>query len=56
MLPAAVQTACIFTYNWPARFYTDAVDLTLNNLAEGLWSDIDAMRGEVCFGHDFLLK
>jgi hypothetical protein len=47
MLPAAVPNARIFTYNWHADFYKDAVDLTLKNHAEGLLLDIRAMREEV---------
>ncbi|KKO98258.1 hypothetical protein THAR02_09642 [Trichoderma harzianum] len=44
MLPAAVPRACLMLYNWPAKFYTNAVDLTLHDLAEGLWLDIHARR------------
>lgn len=44
MLPAAVPCACVMLYNWPAKFYTNAVDLTLHDLAEGLWLDIHARR------------
>ncbi|KAL6792772.1 hypothetical protein J3E68DRAFT_407377 [Trichoderma sp. SZMC 28012] len=44
MLPAAVPRACLLLYNWPAKFYTNAVDLTLHDLAEGLWLDIHARR------------
>lgn len=44
MLPAAIPRACLMLYNWPAKFYTNAVDLTLHDLAEGLWLDIHARR------------
>jgi hypothetical protein len=47
MLPVAVPNARIFTYNWHAEFYKDAVDLTLSNHAEGLLLDIRAQREEV---------
>jgi hypothetical protein len=47
MLPAAVPNGRVFTYNWHANFYKDAVDLTLENHAEGLLLDIRAMREEV---------
>lgn len=47
MLPAAVPNGRIFTYNWPANFYKDAVDLTLKSHAEGLLLDIRAVREEV---------
>ncbi|PNP57453.1 hypothetical protein THARTR1_02450 [Trichoderma harzianum] len=39
MLPAAVPRACLMLYNWPAKFYANAVDLTLHDLAEGLWRE-----------------
>ncbi|KAL7781040.1 hypothetical protein V8C43DRAFT_239798 [Trichoderma afarasin] len=47
MLPAAVPRACVMLYNWPAKFYTNAVDLTLHDLAEGLWLDIHGRRCQV---------
>lgn len=47
MLPAAVPNGRIFTYNWHAKFYKDAVDLTLKNHAEGLLLDIYTMREKV---------
>jgi hypothetical protein len=47
MLPEAVPNACIFTYNWHAEFYKDAVDLTLRDHADGLLLDISTMREKV---------
>jgi len=47
MLPVAVPNARIFTYNWHAEFFKDAVDLTLSNHAEGLLLDIRVLREEV---------
>lgn len=47
MLPAACPEARIFTYNWHAGFSKDAVELTLRDHANGLLSDLRAMRLEV---------
>ncbi|KAK4063744.1 hypothetical protein Trihar35433_8452 [Trichoderma harzianum] len=47
MLPAAVPRACVMLYNWPAKFYTNAVDLTLHDLAEGLWPYTPQLQRQV---------
>ena len=47
MLPAAIPNGRVLTYNWHAKFYKDALDLMLNNHADGLLLDIRAFRDKV---------
>jgi hypothetical protein len=48
MLPRSLNyVARIFTYNWPAKYYEDALDLTIRHQAESLLHDITATRKKV---------